>query len=191
MKSLFFLTSLLIAGSTFSQRLKVTPDGLVNADDPSKHYVVIHFDSLKANDLFTRSYSYVEHSGKSPDITQVTKKESEYIHVKMYKKNAVLAKGSLGIKFYISLHYTLNLDFKDNKIKFEITDLEMTNLNTNGEDTPFYFKNTDGLSWSFYNKDGTPVEKENTARELLENYFNNQIMDLKSSILSVSAKTDF
>jgi len=191
MKSLFFLASLLITASTFSQRLKITPDGLVNADDPSKHYVVIHFDSLVANDLFTRTYNYVEHSGKSPDITQVTKKESEHIHVKMYKKNAVQAKGSLGIKFYISLHYMLNLDFKDNKIKYEITDLEMTNLNTNGEDTPFYFKNTDGLSWSFYNKDGTPVEKENTAREQLENYFNNQIMDLKSSILSVSAKTDF
>jgi hypothetical protein len=191
MKSLFFFASLFITVSTFSQRLKVTPDGLLNADDPSKHYVVIHFDSVTANDLFARSYSYVEHSGKSPDITQVTKKEAEYIHVKISKKNAVQAKGSLGIKFYISLHYILNLDFKDNKIKYEITELEMTNLNTNGEDTPFYFKNTDGLSWSFYNKDGTPVEKENMAREQLENYFNNQIMDLKSSILSVSSKTDF
>jgi hypothetical protein len=191
MKTVFFLVSLLFAASAFSQRVKVTPDGLVNADDMSKHYVVIRFDSVTAKELFERSYRYIEHSGKNPDIISINKKEPEFIHVKTYKKNAVPAKGSLGIKFYISLHYTLNLDFKDNKIKYEIVDLEMTNINSNGDDTPFYFKSLDGLAWSFYNKEGVPVEKQNTARELLENYFNNQIMDLKSSILAVSSKTDF
>jgi hypothetical protein len=191
MKSLFFLATLLVAVSASSQRLKVTPHGLVNADDPSKDYVVIHVDSVSAKDLFSRSYVYLEHVPVNSVGNQVNKKEPEYIHVKIYKKNAVPAKGSLGIKFYISLHYTLNLDFKDNKIRYEIADLEMTNLNTNGEETPFYFRSTDGLAWSFYNKEGLPVEKQNTAREMLENYFNNQIMDLKSSILSVSSKADF
>ena len=191
MKRALFLAFILISLNSVAQKFKVTPDGLVNAEDSLKHFVVLRFDSLSAAELFARSLNCIEQVWKNTDLLNMERKEGEYLVEKVRTKNTLIARGSFTIKIYVNLSYTLKLNFKNSKIKYEIADLEMSSKNSYGEGTPFYFKSTDGVEWSFFTKEGVPVEKQQKALRQLENYFNNQLTELKISILSPASKVDF
>jgi hypothetical protein len=174
-----------------AQKYIVTPNGLVNADDTTKRYVVIYIDSLSAKELYKRSYKFIGQTWKNPEIAKDGKKEGEYLYVRIFAKNALTAKGSFGIKFNLDLRYSLHLNFKDDKIKYEIVDLEMNDISPYSEDTPFYIKSNSALSRSIFDKDGTLIEKQKSVKKQLENYFNNQITELKDQLIAASSKVDF
>jgi hypothetical protein len=191
MKQLFLVSLFgIFCLQAFSQRLNVTPAGLVNADDTSKHYVVIRIDSLSAKELYDGSVRFVQRNWKSPEMP-VEGKEGDWMMVKIYAKNAIVAKGSFGLKFNLDLKYHLRLDFKDGKIKYQVQDLEMNNMSPYGEDAPFLIQSNSALTRSIYNKDGVLIEKEKAAKNQLENYFNNQITELRASMVITSSKADF
>ena len=189
-QSFLFCLSCLLYLNSFSQKLIATPKGLMNADDTTKRYVVIRVDSLSAMELYKRSARFIEQNWKNPEAAREGK-EGEWLRVKIYAKNAIVAKGSFGLKFNLDLNYHIRLDFKDGKVKYEILDLEMNNISPYGEDAPFFIQSNTALTRSIYNKDGILIEKEKAAKKQLEDYFNNQITELKVSLIAPSSKTDF
>ncbi len=191
MKRTLLLSLFIMSGlSSFPQKFIVEAAGLVNADDTSKHYLVIRIDSLSVVELYNRSVRYVEQNWKDPEM-QKEEKGGEWLLVKIHAKNAIVAKGSFGLKFNLDLNYRLRLDFKDGKVKYQILDLEMNNISPYGEDAPFLIQSNTTLTRSIYNKEGVLIEKEKAAKKQLEDYFNNQIMQLKLSLMVTSSKTDF
>jgi hypothetical protein len=191
MKQLFLCSLLsLVCSFSFSQKLVVAPGGLVNAEDTSKHYVVLRIDSSSAMDLYNRSLRFVEQEWKNAEL-QKEGKAGEWLLAKIYAKNAIVAKGSFGLKFNLDLNYRIRLDFKDGKVKYEILDLQMNNISPYGEDAPFLIQSNSTLTRSIYNKNGLLIEKEKTAKKQLEDYFNNQITELKGALTPPSSKTDF
>jgi hypothetical protein len=188
--SIFLFLFIILCLSSFSQKLLVAPGGLVNADDTAKHYVVIRIDSLSAMELYKRSARFVEQNWKNPETAREGK-EGEWLRVKIYAKNSIVAKGSFGLKFNLDFNYHLHLDFKDGKVKYEITDLDMNNNSPYEDDGPFYIQSNSTLNRSIFNKDGVLIDKQKPAKKQLENYFNNQITELKVSLIAPSSKTDF
>jgi hypothetical protein len=184
--SLFTLLSLV----SYSQKFVVAPAGLVNADDTSKHYLVIRIDSLPAKELYNRSARFIDQNWKNPETPKEVK-PGEWIRVKVYAKNAIVAKGSFGLKYNLDLRYRLYLNFKDGKVKYEIADLEMNNNSPYEDDGPFYIQSNSTLNRSIYNKVGILIEKEKAAKNQLENYFNNQVTELKVALIAPASKTDF
>jgi Domain of unknown function (DUF4468) with TBP-like fold len=183
--SFFFLSI-----STYSQSFIITSNGLKSVSDSTKSYIVIYVDSVSAKDLYSRAYSYIQHTWKNPDIANNGKVEGEFLHVKTFVSAAVIAKGNLGAKIPLDFKYAVNLDFRDGKVKYEIADLDIETSPSAG-DYPFFIEYHKGLVWCMYEKDGTVVKKQQGTKDQMESYFNSQLLELKKALLSPPSKNDF
>jgi hypothetical protein len=190
-KALLLASAFIISFFTYSQSFILSSSGLLNAGDTSKHFVVIKVDSVSAKDLYARSYFYIEHNWKNPDFANSGKVEGEFLHINTYAKNVCSSKAGLGMKNPIDIKYSLNLDFKDGKIKYEIIDLEMTGHSSNGTPFIYYLVSPGGMVWAMYGKDGEIKGSQESAREQLETYFNTQLADYVKAVSSAAKKEDF
>ncbi len=191
MKLALFLT-FAISSSVYSQApgLIISPNGIINAFDTSKHFVVIHIDTVSAKELYNRSYDYILHTWKNPEIANSGKVEGEFLHVNTFVKAAFIYIAGLA-KYGIDIKYSLNLDFKDGKIKYEIKDLDMSGHSGDGTPFEYYLLSPGGFANAMYSKSGELKGSQESAKKELEAFFNEQ---LKSFITAVSvpvAKQNF
>lgn len=127
MKRTLFLFSLLtVCQFAFSQKVEIKPEGIAP--------VVISFDSLKANDLYTKAKNWVQESYKNPEKVLKADIPNEKIRVTGFKQKAWYQKTLLTA--YFDMEYSLELDFKDGKVRASITPLESW---TSGEHTKVLF----------------------------------------------------
>jgi hypothetical protein len=182
-----FLLLATISIATRAQNFIITPKGLTNAADSSKRYIVINVDSVSARDLYTRVYSYIQRTWKNPEFTNNGRIEGELLHVKNYAADAIVARGNLGMKLYLNLRYSLNLDFKTGKVRYEIVDLNINTTADNGTSNSYYIPYTKGLVWCLYNKDGTVPKKGEGTKDQLEKYFNDQLKGIISAVKTNTA----
>jgi hypothetical protein len=122
MKKLILI--LLISFSGFAQQFEVTPDGLFAKGTEKETFVVIDAEGKNASELYNSAINYVNETYKNPNEVLKGKIENEYLRFETFVENFMIVNNS-GAKVKINATYTIELKFKDNKIRFEIINLEM------------------------------------------------------------------
>lgn len=175
MKKLLFFLMIGICTLTYGQKLSVTPDGLKDADDPEKTFLVINVEGKTAQQLYDNALKYINKTYKDPEQVIKGKTEGEYLKFITHVPEFLFVKNS-GMKVFFASNYTTELSFKDGKVKYEILNLEMYNPNNM---IPLYFVGG-GLDWFIYNKKGDLKREE--AKTQIEDYFKGEIYKLSEAL---------
>lgn len=169
MKKTILLTFIMISTLSFGQKLNVTMNGLRDSIDNEKSFVVINAEGKTAKQLYDNAIKYVNKTYKNPDNVIKGKTDGEYLKFITHVSNFLVVNNS-GAKIAIDADYTIELNFKDGKIKFEIISLDMY-AQTGGYKVLFTGGAFDG--YPIYNKKGE-LKRPDTKTEI-ETYFNSQI----------------
>lgn len=172
----------LLSSISYGQKLSVSPDGLKNADDPEKSFVILNIDGKSAKQLYDDALKHIIKTYENPDKVIKGKLENEYIKYTTHATDFLIIKNSFA-KVPISSDYTVELSFKDGKVKYEIISIDMYDKSGRYK---LLFKGEGALSgyYIYNNKDEL---KKPEAKSGLENYFNSKIDNLVSGFQS---KTD-
>jgi len=172
MKKITLLLLLMFANFSFAQKITVTPTGLKDSENIEKSFVVIPAEGKTAKQLYDESLKYINKNYKSADDVIKGKTDGEYLKFVTFAPSFITIKNGFA-KAPFTAKYTTELSFKDNKVKYEIIELEMYNeanyqLNFTGS----------GISFFIFNKKGE-LKKED-AKNSIEEYFNANILSLSN-----------
>lgn len=163
MKKLFLYTLLLFPLFATAQYLEVTPEGL-RAKDSKNSYVVLKFKDKTASELYDKAVLYINEKYKSPE--HVIKSDIKDVKLRFIQRTTMRVNNS-GAKIPVDIEFQNELSFKDGKIKYEITDLDMGGLTFSGSIWKGY---------PIWNEKNGKLRLEAEKNEL-ENYFNGQIKE--------------
>lgn len=157
-KILFFLTAFLYSFSSISQIKFIAYEREIKLEND-----VIEFSDTSSKELYQLSKIWISEAYDKPKKVIINDIENKYIKIHSLAK--VPTTGVFNNTNTLFLKYTLLLEFKDDKVKINITDVDGSH-NTN---YAFYFK-----------KDGTRKESSETIKYLtdIEKYFNELINSL-------------
>lgn len=172
MKNMLLLCLLLSSNLLFGQEFTVTPEGLKNKEDIEKSYLVLDLEEKKANELYQRTIQFINEKYKNPESVIKGKTENEYLRFETFAPDILVHTTKLGVKTFINATFYTELRFKEGKVKFEITSLEME---SKAHKTKLYFSGGgSGKSFRIYNKkDGKLFRKQ--IKKAIENYFNSNV----------------
>jgi len=168
--TIFFIAIINIA---LSQKLEVTPKGLKDAENIDKSYIVLNIEETPADKLYNNAFKYISKNYRNPEKVIKAKIENEYLKFGTHESEFLIINNS-GAKIPIKANYTIELSFKDNKVKFEINELSMP-AKRGGYNVLFSGGAFSG--YPIYNKKGD-LKRTDTKKEI-EVYFNSQILSLK------------
>lgn len=147
----------------------------INKDAPQliNQYVVIKKDSMSVSDGFNRIIEWVNKTYDTPKEVIKAQLENKYIRIKATKYIMID-----GTSYNVS--YSLTFEFKENKIKMEITELQLNHkafgwINRNPTYDKQFEKN--GEPNSFIQENEGFINTINGLRLLVENYVNNSNKD--------------
>jgi hypothetical protein len=175
LKKIITLIAIITTLTNFSQDLKLTPEGFKSNE--GKSYIIINIDSISKEKLYTKTLVSLNKFYKSSkDVLNTVEHESisiNAIHSKRIRRTSLHS---------FKLNYTISLLFRDNKIKLEITSLNMTAFNQKRQRLLLYKKNKDffGYDFGIYKK-GNKVRSQKSIDDL-NDFSNNFISYLKDSL---------
>lgn len=187
MKRIFTLLAALIPLLAAAQYFTITPQGWKNAEDNSLDYVVVPLEGSQA-DLFQKAKTAVTASYKSAkDVMSFN--EPDIININGYTD--CLSQRLIGMNFVYGIRYTMQILFKDGKVRFNAPDAYTGEYFRDGKTS--YFSLTPGSTGLFgnttymFDKKGTCKKKE--QKKQVEAYFNDliaRILDLMQNGGAVS-----
>jgi hypothetical protein len=178
-KTLFLLVFFCSFG--YGQKIIVTPDGFKNEIDQEKAFVIIKVDGKDPKDLYSKALHYINKVYENPEKVIKGKIENEFIKVNTHVTDFITIKNSFA-KVPISTDYTFELSFKEGKVKYEITSIDMYDKSGRFKLT---FKGEGAFSGYFIYNTKDELKKPE-AKTDLENYFNNKISVLSEYLNSTS-----
>lgn len=117
LKGLLVLVALAVSVLSFGQSFIVTPDGLRDANDSTKTYLVIPCDGKTAKELYDNAIKYVNQNYKNPKEVIKGQIEAEYLSFETHSPNAIsVQRKGVGLAVY-NANYRTELYFKDGRIK--------------------------------------------------------------------------
>ena len=129
MKNLLFTIALLVSLGAYAQQFEITDaqvDEGANALQGTFKTIepVLIFD-IKGTptELYTKALNWVEETYKNPDEVLKGKVEGKYIRLNGSVSN-LLKKSVIGTTFYYDVRYSVEIKFREGKIKYEITKYE-------------------------------------------------------------------
>lgn len=164
MKQLLFLIFFGFYVTSYAQQFVVTPGGLKDASNKENSFLVINIKGLSAKELYDKSLEYIIKTYQNPDKVIKGKLDGEYLRYDTYVPNLLYIRNA-GFKQFFSASFSVVLNFKDGKIKYEITELEIKHVDTNSK---LYFE-AGGINWYIYNKN---LLKRPEAKADVEIFFN-------------------
>lgn len=176
MKKLILLSILVFSNFYFAQ-ITVTSNGLKNSNEIEKSYVVLDAEGETAKQLYDNALKYILKNYKSPENVIKAKIEGEYLKFVTHVDNFLVINNS-GAKITIDADYTIELYFKEGKVKFEVIELNMYAQN-GGYKVIFSGGAFEG--YPIYNKKGE-LKRPETKIEI-ENYFNKQIKSINEFLI--------
>lgn len=185
MKYVILSLALFFSYFSFSQQLIVTPSGLRSSTEIDKSFIVIDCGNLAALDLYKNATKFINENYKNPKEVIKGQTEGEYLKFDSYVQDFLNYNNS-GVKIPIEATYTIELRFKEGKVKFEVVALEMISKK---RDYKVLFSGGLFDGYIIYKKNGT-LFKEETKRDV-ENYFNNQIILLQKYLLGNNSTNDW
>ena len=81
-------------------------------------------------ELYNKAINWVNETYKNPEEVIKGKVEGDYLRLDGFKSN-LTQQSALGMTYYYDVRYTVKLNFKDDRFKYEITKMEYTNLHHN------------------------------------------------------------
>ena len=189
-KALILLLFTLISTSSFAQSFVVLPDGLRDALNTEKSYLVLNAENLDANQLYKNGLKYIANNYGNPDEVIVGQIEGESLTFKTYIKDFITYKNS-GVKVPISARFTTKLDFKEGKVKYEIIKLRMPSCchAPMMEDYTVLFSGGMMAGYIVYKKNGS-LFKPQTKTDI-ENVFNGIVAELSAALKGESKEDDW
>ncbi len=170
MKKIIFIALIALNFQVNAQNYKVKPEGLINAIDSTKTYVVLPIENKTAKVLYEETLKYINKNYKNPEEVIKGKVENEYLKIVTYEpKFTELKVGYNRIPWNIK--YIVELNFKDGKVKYEVIEIEIKNE----ADYTLLFQGS-GMSFYIYKKNREL--KMPDAKTNIEEYFNNKIKSL-------------
>jgi transposase-like protein len=171
MKKIILLFTLFIFSKAFSQSdFKHSVDGL------NPKFLVIEIDSLNASELYLKTLDWIKETYKNPDEVIKAKFENEKIRFNGFQKSAMSTK-MLGVPSFSDVRYSIEISFKDNKLKFEPINLERYTAPSEYVSGGWSFVPLNTGSY-IYKKNGKSKGIFKRYPKQIENIFNN----LKSSL---------
>jgi hypothetical protein len=177
--------AMLFVTSAFGQKLTVTPNGLRDSSDNEKTFVVLETGDMTAKQLYDNSIKYITENYKNPKEVIKGQTESEYLKFDTYVSEFLRYNNS-GVKIPIQANYTVELRFKDGKVRYEVISLDMTAKSSN-----YRVLFSGGLleGYIIYKNNGKLFKEE--TKEDIENYFNAEIERLTKFIKGETKKSDW
>jgi len=167
LKGLLILAVLAVSVLSFGQSYVVTPNGLRDSSDIEKPYLVILCEGKTAKELFDNAIKYIQQTYKNPQEVIKGQIEAEYLSFDTYCSECISFKrGALNPKFNAT--YRTELSFKDGKVKYEISNLEME---SDGNRLLF---TGNFVSMGIYDQKGGLRQEH--GKIVIENYFNGHIL---------------
>ena len=159
---------------SFAQEYEVTQNGLRDKSNLENAYLVIETPDKKTSELYVNALKYVNEKYKNPDEVIKGKTENEYLRFETYVPQFAKVNNS-GAKLDVSMKYTTELRFKDGRVRFEITSINIT-ADNGGRSVEF-----SGSIWSgypIYNGKNGKLRLPETKTEL-EKYFGTKVAEIK------------
>ncbi len=175
---------LLCATMVYSQSYEIAQNGLINSEDPEKTFLVLEVNEKTAQDLYSNATKYINESYKNPDEVIKGKTENEYLRFDTYVSGFGTVKNG-GVTLTTNAKYTIELKFKDGKVRFEITQLEITADNGG---LPVTYTGSMWKGYPIYNKKGAVRLPE--TKEQIESYFNSKVSDLLAYLKDEKSNDD-
>jgi hypothetical protein len=184
MKKLALFLTLLFSITLTSQSFEVTQDGLKDAQDLDKEYLVLNFENKNAQELYNKTIRYINETYKNPEEVIVGNIENEFVKFKTYQSNFARFKNGF-VKIPWSINYTTTISFKDNKVKYEINSIDITNKENNN----LYFSGG-GISFYIFKSRNGKLKMED-AKIGIENYFNENLNTFEVYVKDDTASDDW
>jgi hypothetical protein len=183
MKKLFLFTFITILSTfTYGQKINVTPEGIRDLNSNEKTFVVLNVEGMTSKQLYDNALKYIYKNYKNPDEVIKGKIEGEYLKF-ITHISSFLSVNNSGANILIDANYTVELNFKDGKVKYEIVSLDMYSPR-GGYRVLFAGGAFDG--YPIYNKKGE-LKRPETKTDI-ETYFNSQIIQLNEFLSGKSDK---
>lgn len=179
MKRLFLIVFIgLISLSTFAQQFELTPDGLKDANDNSKDFIVLPYEGKTASELYNICKLYVNKTMTDPKSSIIADVDKEYLRYKIFTPE-IFSFSKMLTKLQVEAFYQVEMRFRDGRIRYSIENLELT-FKEGGK--PFYISASKMKGWAFFDNNGKLLMKN--EKEKLENYFNEKVKMLNEDIQS-------
>lgn len=179
--TLVFLTLLSSLLVNTQNKFDYTDNGLTK-------YIVVNIDSCSASKLYNKTIHWVGETYKNPDEVLKMKIENEKIRFDGFQKSA-FSINSLGIKYFLDARYSIEVSFKDNKIRFKPISLEQysepSQYSAGGWSPVSLITN----SW-LYKKNGKPRKTTENYINDIPNLFNDLVISLNTYLLKKSGTVD-
>lgn len=171
---------LFIAISTFGQEFVVTPEGLRDNSNNDKTYLVISTPNKTAEQNYNNALKYINKTYTNPKEVIKGDIKSEYLRFDTFVSGLLIVNNS-GAKVSNDVKYTTTLTFKDDRVKYEISNLDLGGVTFTGS------------IWSgfpIYLKKKKKLKRPETKNDI-ELYFNTVIVSLKGSLLDSEKGDDW
>ena len=172
MKKLVTLLVLITSTLVFAQeKFDLNPE----SPNFSSKYVVINIDGLSAEKGFNQVNNWIKIAFDSPFDVIKAEIENEFIKISNNVDNLYYDYNTIS-KRYHDVNYDIVFCFKNNKVKFEITKIRVhyPKTVTSGGWEEIYFLDKDN-----FKRNGQLKPKAKQSFVLIQNHFNNLVLDLK------------
>jgi len=160
-----------------------TKDGLRDALDETKDYLVLEVEGATASDLYGQAMRYVQETYLNPDDVIKGNTPDEYLRINTFVSSFFKYNNS-GAKLDIDATYYIELRFRDGRVRYEIGDLKMK---TKSNSLPVnYIGGT--FSHSIYSNNGSIRKPE--SKTDIETYFNARVADLNKYLNNTDTVQD-
>lgn len=167
-KALCTFSAIVVTMLTYGQQFVVTPNGLHDANDSTKTFLIIPCEGKTAKELYDNAIKYIQQNYKNPQEVIKGQIESEYLSFETFSPSAISFKRSGGRATY-NLTYRTEINFKDGRVKYEIQNIEIEADDGNN----LYFSGNNFTNVAIYNQKGGLKYEE--AKTSVEDYFNSGI----------------
>ncbi|WP_026463525.1 DUF4468 domain-containing protein [Adhaeribacter aquaticus] len=160
-------------------KFKLTSDGFINDKDESRSFIVINIPNTDQKTLYQKALKYINKNYVSPkDVMSLI--ENESITVNGFAPRSIY-RNKLGHVF--DMNYTINFEFKDNKIKVEKPSFRLTTFTQSHQRLLLVHDGTlDGSILGIFNTAGELKSK--LAKNDLETHFNTLIQSFANTLSS-------
>jgi len=171
MKKVVLLAIVLISSlSLSSQSFIATSEGLRDSSNLANEYLILKFEGKTANQLYDATNRFCQKNYTNPKNSLKSDIKNEYLKIGTYASSFIqLQKGMFGEAYTGNILFSACFSFKDGKVKFEISEVDMTAWD--GEHKVFY-TSPGGLNWSIFKSNGKPRGELPTQ---YQTYFNKYV----------------
>jgi hypothetical protein len=177
MKTLLIIPCLLLSFFGNTQTFTLTPAGFKNSKDTTKDFVVMEYKGKNKADLYKQVLLYMNKIYSSPkDVISTVDNES--ITINGISQNSV-RRNSVHV---FDLNYTINFEFKDEKIKISAPAMTLSCTSTGTLQHMYVMADNSAMSNQFGIWNNKLKLKSELAKNDLEHYFNNYFEQFSKGI---------